>query len=395
MNKGSYSYPALYVIFTLIQAIRRSIPRKNIWREFRRQQIVLSPRLIFWIALCKQLGILKQKDNELRLTSYTRAWLNKTADQQAIDLLQAWQDAPNNHEARQFRKKLSWKLKYNQPLTPKDQRALKGLDALGLTQDNHLTRWGKYFIQNDGKLPAPIPTSSPCWLDETTFHAPLHLHQDLLWRLETQLRPNRPCQYPLNTHTLQNSHPQTIITLLEEGLQSSLPNSIKALILGQPSIRVSEGIVLQFSSPAQMAQLRRQPTLRKYMQEFLSPQTVLVTMQNQKALFKLLQRRGTHLQQNEDQPLAQKKKRTHFPQKTILQPVGKSIPKLALIEKYQKLGQAFDMVYRTPGNNPEQRRITPLTIEQRGEHIYIIAYCQTRRSQRTFRLDRMEVPGTW
>jgi len=395
MDKTSSSYPVVYVIFTLTQAIRRGIPRKNIWREFRRQHIALQPRLIFWVTLCTQLGIIKQIDNELRLTNHTRAWLNKPTDQQAIDLIEAWQNAPKNKKARQFRKKLLWKLKYNQPITAKDQTALNGLNALGLTANNTLTRWGKHFIQNDGKLPAPPPTTPPCWMDQTTYNAPLHFHLDLLWRLETHLRPNRPSQYPLNKRALRNSDPHTLISLLEEGLQSQLPAHIKALILGQPSIRVSEGIVLEFSSPAELAQLRRQPVLRKYIQEFLSAQSVLIPKEQKQALFKLLQRRGAHLQQYEDQPPVPKEKRTHFPRKTILQPVGKTMPKLVLIEKYKQLGQAFDMLYRNPGRNPEQRRITPLAIEQRGEHTYIIAHCQTRRAQRTFRLDRMEIPGTW
>jgi len=52
-------------------------------------------------------------------------------------------------------------------------------------------------------------------------------------------------------------------------------------------------------------------------------------------------------------------------------------------------------LYRAPGYPAEQRRITPLIIEQRGEQTYVIAYCQTRRAQRTFRLDRIEVPGAW
>lgn len=391
----STALPAVYLIFTLAQAVRRGIPRKNIWREFRRQHIASQPRLIFWVTLCKQLGILKIVKSELRLTSYAHAWLNKKTDQQTIDLIEAWQNAPKNIKARQFRKKLLWKLKYNKPLTHKDKNATQGLDALGLTKDNALNQWGKIFIQNDGKLPTTPPHTQPCWLNQTTFNAPLHLHIDLLWRLETHLRPSRPGQYPLNKRTLRNSDPQTLITLLEEGLQHQLPEHIKALILGQPSIKVSEGIVLEFSSPAEMAQLRRQPVLRKYIQEFLSPQTVLVSKQDEKALYKLLHRRGAHLQQHEDLPPVQKKKRTHFYQKTILQPVGKSVSKLILIEKYKQLQQALDIVYRTPGYNPEQRRITPLAIEQRGEHTYIIAHCQTRRGQRTFRLDRMEIPGTW
>jgi len=48
-------------------------------------------------------------------------------------------------------------------------------------------------------------------------------------------------------------------------------------------------------------------------------------------------------------------------------------------------------MYRSPGYPAERRRITPLLIERRGEFTYISAYCQTRRAQLTFRLDRMEI----
>jgi predicted DNA-binding transcriptional regulator YafY len=68
---------------------------------------------------------------------------------------------------------------------------------------------------------------------------------------------------------------------------------------------------------------------------------------------------------------------------------------MEVLGKYMQLQQALDILYRAPGFPAEQRRITPLSIEQRGERTYVIAYCQTRRAQRTFRLDRMEIPGTW
>jgi len=45
----------------------------------------------------------------------------------------------------------------------------------------------------------------------------------------------------------------------------------------------------------------------------------------------------------------------------------------------------------------EQRRITPLLIEQRGLGVYLQAYCHRRHANRTFRLDRLlleeELPG--
>jgi len=110
----------------------------------------------------------------------------------------------------------------------------------------------------------------------------------------------------------------------------------------------------------------------------------------------MLKRRGVYLPRNEEQEEI-RTRRTHFPSppKTMLVPVGKSVPKLQLLEKYMRLQQAIDMLYRAPGYPPEQRRITPLSIEQRGEQTYVIGYCQTRRAQRTFRLDRMEIPGTY
>ena len=52
------SLPALYIIFTLLNAFRRGIPRQNIWREFRRQGIALRPRLSFWLAVCIQAHLL-------------------------------------------------------------------------------------------------------------------------------------------------------------------------------------------------------------------------------------------------------------------------------------------------------------------------------------------------
>jgi predicted DNA-binding transcriptional regulator YafY len=121
-----------------------------------------------------------------------------------------------------------------------------------------------------------------------------------------------------------------------------------------------------------------------------------VSNDKKKGLFEMLKRRGVFMDRNTEQQKG-RNKRTHFPHKPnmVLHPVGNSHPKLTIIEKYKELGQALDILYRTPGYPAEQRRITPLYIDQRGEVTYVIAYCQTRRAQRTFRLDRIEAPGTW
>jgi hypothetical protein len=275
---------------------------------------------------------------------------------------------------------------------------MNGIEALGLWKEGQLTPWGKFLIRDEGSLPTPrLP--EPCKIQEEHFVVPLPQHVDLLWELEKHIRPTAPGVYPLTKRALSfhNGDPHDLVALLEKGLVVEMPPSVKAQILKQPSIRVAEGIVLEFSSPAELAQLRRQPRFREYIDEFLSSQRALVSTQKAGRLFEMLKRRGVYLHQREEM-VAEKIpqiRRTHFPQKTMPQPVGKSVPKLTLLEKYRQLGQALDVWYRAPGYPAEQRRITPLSIEERGGQTYVIAYCQTRRGQRTFRLDRMEIPGTW
>lgn len=398
MTAKIQTYPAFYIIFTLLGAIRNGIARENIWREFKRQQIALQPRLAFWLALCKQAGLVDEYEGRLRVTRHARAWLNKSAEEQALLLITAWQEAPKNRKTRQFRKKTLWKLKYDQTLTVTDMEAMSGIEALGLWKDGQLTAWGKFLIKGEGRLPTPRPPE-PCKIQGDEFLVPLPQHFDLLWELESHIRPAAPGKYPLTKRALSfhNGDPHDLIALLEKGLGSEISPAIKACILKQPSIRIAEGIVLEFSSPAELAQLRRQPNFREYIDEFLSSQRVLVSSEKSKRLFGMLKRRGVHLQQQEE--IVSEKipqiRRTHFPQKSMLQPVGKNAPKLTVLEKYKRLGQALDVWYRAPGYPAEQRRITPLAIEDRGGLTYVIAYCQTRRGQRTFRLDRMEIPGTW
>ncbi len=388
-------YPALHVIFTLLNAIRRGIARRNLWREFRRQKVTLQPRLAFWIALCKQAGLLEEYQSQLRVKRHARQWLNKLPDEQTFLLIEAWQNAPKNPKARQFRRKLLWKLRHEKSLTRKDQRAMNGLQALGLWEGGKLTTWGCFFLKREGKLPTPA-SPMPCQMHEDHFIASIPHHIDLLWELEKQIRPASPGRYPLSKRALHFLHgdPHELIALLERGLRDSLPAEIKARLLDQPSVRMIEGVVLEFSHPADLQKLRRQPNFRRHFEQVISPRHVLLDAKESKGVSQILERRGVYLTSNEELPET-RKKRTHFPQKGPLQTVGPAVPKIQLLETYLQLQQAVDVLYRAPGFSAERRRITPLLIEQRGEHTYVIAFCQTHRAQRTFRLDRMEIPGTY
>ncbi|MEW5941740.1 MAG: WYL domain-containing protein [Chloroflexota bacterium] len=417
MEYAPLTLPALYIIFTLLNAVRRGIPRPNLWREFRRQNLALKPRLSFWLAICKQAGLVDEYENRLRVKGYARQWLNKSEDEQTISLIEAWGSAPRNYKARQHRRKLLWKLRFDKPLTQKDRLALNGLHALGLLDGEKLTAWGRFFIKGEGALPTP-QMPKPCQLNGDRFIASFPQHVDLLWDLEKILRPCAPGVYPLpslrasagrvapcssghietkrakQSPTLLTGDPHKLIDLLERGLQSELPKPMRARLLGQPSLQIRQALFIEFSDPGELKQLRRQPNLRKHIERYLSPRHVLISPKDQNRLLKMFERRGIYITFHEESSEAAGK-RTHFQRQTPLQPVGKDIPKLDALNQYLRLQQALDILYRAPGFPAEQRRITPLTIERRGEHTYVIAYCHARRAQRTFRLDRMEIPGTY
>ncbi|MDR3577797.1 MAG: WYL domain-containing protein [Anaerolineaceae bacterium] len=74
------------------------------------------------------------------------------------------------------------------------------------------------------------------------------------------------------------------------------------------------------------------------------------------------------------------------------------LPSEELVARLQKAvdqEQAINVLYQASGRpTAEYRHLTPLLIEQRGERFYLIAYCHTRRANRTFRLDRLQLINT-
>ena len=388
--------PAVYIIFTLLNAFRRGVPRKDMWREFRRQKIALRPRLSFWLALCIQAHLIEHIDAP-HVTRFAPQWLAMTPDAQAFHLLEAWQNAPKNRRERRFRRKLVWKLQREKPLTQKDLKSINGLEAMGLCEGAQLTAWGKLLIKGEGAFPTPTP--DPPWqIAGNQLVAPVPAQTALLWELETYLRPCAPGRYPLTGKELLSAvnrgNPDELIEIIERGIKGSIPGEIRARILGQPSLQILEGVVIVFSHPSELESARRNPNLRVCFEHVLSPRHVMVSNRNAPAILRLLKRRGMHIASEQEQPL-ERRKRTHFYRTPTPKPKGKAVPILQLLEKHIQLQQAVDILYRAPGYQAEKRRITPLLIEKRGGHTYVSAYCQTRRANRTFRLDRMEIPGTY
>ena len=299
-------------------------------------------------------------DEKLFVTRYACVWLKKSSEEQTRHLIEAWQSAPRNLGVRRFRKKFLWKLKYDQPLGfvpgvrhtggtkppvqplgQKDLSAMRGLEALGLCADGRLISWGRLFIKDEGSPPTPKP-SQPCCISNDHFIASLPDHTDLLWEIEELIRPSSPGIYSLSKKKLNNirGEPQLLVTLLERGLQHELPGEIKAQLLDQPSLRVIEGVVLEFSHPAELRALRRQPSLRRSIEQVLSPRHVIVSSRNVPALLKILKRRGVHLTLNEEK-VETHRRRTHFlnvsPPFHEFESDKDTSSKLELLEKYRQL----------------------------------------------------------
>ncbi len=65
---------------------------------------------------------------------------------------------------------------------------------------------------------------------------------------------------------------------------------------------------------------------------------------------------------------------------------------LAFLDRAIAREESIDVIYHTHGRKKsEYRHLTPLLVEQRGPRYYLIAYCHTRRANRTFRLDRLRL----
>jgi hypothetical protein len=403
---------ATWYIFTILSMLRQNIPPSQIPAHLQKMGLKLTPRLPVWLALCHSCGLLNQQNHP---TALFHQWLAWPAADQTLRLLAAWQTSPRGRKNRQWRQRLLRRLQCGQPLLAADMRQLPVLQALGLCQDSNLSPWGQVIL---GFRPAPTPLLYTQWQFNNDLLQINHpVDWPLLWQLESCLRPCAPLTYRLDPVSLrcarQRNDPQTLLNILEKGLGAPPPPALRAQILGQPSLQTTPGLVLEFSDPAELRQLRRSEPLRSHFQRLLSPRHVLVDEKSAPRLLQLLERRGIYA--NTPPPnrtvsssdlgegigegvapvLSRVEARTHFPRADLLQPLGPSLPLLDFIQQSIRQQTAFDLLYHAPGGErPETHRITPVLIEERGGYTYIIAYSHNRHGQRTYRLDRMEVPGT-
>ncbi len=380
---------AILTILNLASVIRQNVAPDQIGPALRRRGMLLRPDARFWLHLSHSARLITA-GNAMRVSRFLPVWLGMPPDAQFLHLLEAWQDMPADISNRRARRRLFFRLRQGLPLSNRDQRELPALQALGLCDGEQIGPWGLSML---GKSPAPTLLKLRPWqLDGIHLHITTPVNWRLLWELERFLSPCRPFEYEFTSKALrlasQRGEPQELIDILQTGLNAPLPPELTNQVLGQPALHSFDGKVLSFSDPAELRQLRKSNALRPYLDSILSPRHVIVDHQAAPRLLRLLERRGVYAR-----PLAEDEPETDLQMEPIKWQTGESKVELRRVLTWAMKTQAgIQILYSAPNSvRPEPRRITPLLIEERGGHEYIIAYCHTRRGQRTFRLDRMEL----
>jgi len=439
------------------------------------------PRLPFWIRICQGASLLDQSWPPYP-TLLAADWFAFPVEKKIWTLLQAWLSAPSRKRQRALRARLLDKLLAGDELGPSYGRELPGLRALSFYGDERLTPLGEAILTRQAAVDNLNPISENWALSAGQLHVPYPPSWGLLWQLEAYLEPSAPGIYPLTPKALRNAvvrggmkglQKPALITILSAGIGQEPPAELITALESIPRVRVLPGPVLSFEDPQELLRLRENASLRKDLQDVLSPRHVHLEPWAAPAFLRRLYRQGllsrnelewvvaTHPafqvplasygsnRNAEDQSPPAKKaftraERTYLlsllllaeglgspqapPPGLILKLVAgldaasrsaaarKANKLLALLSSRPSwvpeaepplppeeklivaLQQAIEseetisVLYQAPGkHSPEHRRISPLIIEQRGPRYYLLAYCHTRRANRTFRLDRLQL----
>lgn len=417
-----------------------------------------AANLGFWVRLCQAAALLDE-GNPPRPTLYCSDWLALSQHEQYITLLEAWQQMPVNPDKQRSRKRLLHHLFNALDINPFLQRELPGLQALGFCEDDTLTLWGQWFLQGELREIDPSP-ARPWQIVDQELHIPYPPDWHSLWNLEFYLAPIDPGIYPVDEQALRLAAQReaangslSFLQVVEQGLGSLLPVEFIAQYEMQPTIKVSSGVLLEFCSTEELANLRQNAAWRRDLSAILSPHHVFVNGWSESRVLARLQRAGRLSGRDisaidRQNPLSEscfsrsesayllsimlindglnsslsappgllakladnlslklRAAAARKAQKALdeLLPAPAWVPEkelppipepylIAVLEDAIKKQLPVDITYQKAAQyQAEPRRVSPLTVEQRGLRFYLIAYCHSRRATRTFRIDRLRL----
>jgi hypothetical protein len=248
-----------------------------------------------------------------------------------------------------------------------------------------------------------------------------------------------------------NTGNSTFFQILEQGLQSPVPTNLKAAFEVQPVVKTYTGVLLEFSSAEECAFLRQRSSWRKDLNFILSAHHVFLNRWDVDRVLARMHKNGlvsdfdissierqtsssdhgfslsernfmlsimlvidglncpitappgllnklTNQMPVNLRSAAARKARQALSEllpapawlpEEELPPIPKN-QLIKILDEAVKQQQPLDFYYQKADRyQPEHRRVTPLSIEQRNLRFYLIAYCHSRRGNRTFRIDRI------
>jgi hypothetical protein len=333
---------------------------------------------------------------------------------------------------------------------PSYQREIRSITALGLFDENRPSAFArKIFSEHPQQPPSALWEYNA---GAATLLVPLPPRWKLLWTLESllPLPPDRQGNcliYPLDLKTLRwelgRDLSASLLSLLEEGLGKKLPKETP----GHPPLTARKGFLLTCCDSDTLIRLRGRKNLGDILMDLVGPNHVFVPENQAPRAFCVLAKsklaacpselhRPKHTELHPaDQGLwfallrlvwyAQIRALPYCLSTDQLQILCSVLPrKMTLLAmqqgekdalrpsfvpddasplpsdqdspKIQRLRQAIHALktVRIQYQKPDQeqgkvRRIAPLLIEMRGEHRYLIAFCEKSCERRTFRIDRI------
>lgn len=412
-------------------------------------------RLSFWVRICQSAALLDCSPVPYP-TLLMEEWLCWPDQQKVGHLLSAWVMAPVQLQTQKLRKDMLDRLQNGIELSPAQRFQLPGLQALGFgaaegppeprlaTEPQEGPPTGLWKMDRD-RLIIPWPPDWRLLWDMEKYLEPM---EPGIYSLDA-----RALQQAAQRGALDGA--PNLAETLARGLGHEPPRQVLQRIQQAPTIRVLPGLVLEFSHPDILLKLRQGAAMRRDLAHLLSSRHVLLDEVHAERILRRLADKGLLSAQDlppggqfpdfpkqsrggvpssdrayllrlawfargmgwpADLPPGLLERLTQGTPQTLVRaairqaeaallkrkppapPEAKPVPRPAeaLIQRIQKaidLEESIQVLYQGGGaHRPELRRLTPLLIEPRGTRVYLIAYCHTRRANRTFRLDRLQWP---
>lgn len=413
-----------------------------------------NPRIPFWIQLCQDASLLAD-DNPVAPTLLVKDWLGWPPYQQFTHLLNTWLATKKHLQTRRARLDLWNCLQAGTPLNTSQQKELPGLCALGICCGAQLSEIGLALADKTGAAVFDPLDTRPWLLETSQITIPFPPDWTLLWDLECFFSPVKPGIYLLDENAKRLAaqrgaagNSRQLQALLTRGLGAPPPMQILDQIVRQPTVCLYSGFILEFETPAALAEARQTSALRADLEELLSPRHALLAPRRAAAAIRRMEQHGLlcvadmafrsppvpqspsqHISKADRASLlaavllrdalepgttsasvlgwlreglspalcaaAARRAQALLP---AVEPVEHEHPPapdeylLRTIQEAITLAASIYVWYTASiAHAPEMRRITPLLIEQRGQRVYLIAHCHTRRANRTFRMDRLQL----